>query len=79
MSSRSRPKGAWAAYPTFFDPDLDAEMTWGQIFAKVDELLGGPKARRHRFPGASKKVRVIEKPEILPHGARRFRFQWPEA
>ena len=77
MSRRSRPKGAWVTYPEPFDPELEAEMTWKQIYAKVDEILDSPEARRHRFPG-SPEVIVTETVEILPHGARRIRVHWPE-
>ncbi len=70
-----RAKGAWETYP---DLDPDAQMTWAQINAKVDEILGNPKARRHKFPGSPEDERVEETIEILPHGARRIRIHWPE-
>ena len=71
-----RAKGAWETYP---DLDPDAQMTWAQINAKVDEILGSsPEGRRHKFPGSPEDERVKETIEILPHGARRIRIVWPE-
>ncbi|GAH01151.1 unnamed protein product [marine sediment metagenome] len=81
MSRRSRPKGAWVEHPEPldpFDPDHEAEVTWKQIYAKVDEILADPKSRRHKFPGSPEKAEVTETVEILPHGARRIRVHWPE-
>jgi hypothetical protein len=75
MSGRGRPKGAWETYPPL---DPEAEMTWAQINAKVDELLADPGARRHKFSGSPDVERVTETVEILPHGARRIRVHWPE-
>jgi hypothetical protein len=71
-----RAKGAWETYPPL---DPDAQMTWAQINAKVDEILGSsPEGRRHKFPGSPEDERVKETIEILPHGARRIRIVWPE-
>ena len=71
-----RAKGGWDTYPPL---DPDAQMTWAQINAKVDEILGGgPEGRRHKFPGSPEDERVKETIEILPHGARRIRIVWPE-
>ena len=71
-----RAKGGWDTYPPL---DPDAQMTWAQINAKVDEILGsGPEGRRHKFPGSPEVEGVKETVEILPHGARRITIIWPE-
>lgn len=59
--------------------DPDAQVTWDQINAKVDEIIAGPRPRRHRFSGLPLgDESPIETVTILPHGARRIRVHWPD-
>lgn len=71
----SRAKGSWTVYP---EMDPDAELTWDQINAKVDEILAEPRPRRHRFSGLPEgEERPKETVTILPNGARQIRVHWP--
>lgn len=71
-----RAGGKWEVYP---EMDPDAEMTWDQILAKVDEIIAGPRPRRHRFSGLPPgEASPEETVTVLPHGARRIRVHWPE-
>jgi len=70
-----RAKGGWSAYP---EMDPDAEVTWDQINAKVDEILGTERPRRRTFSGAAVGESEKETVMILPHGARQIRVHFPE-
>ena len=71
-----RAKGGWVSHP---EMDPDAQVTWDQINAKVDEILAEARPRRHRFsglpPGEEGPKETIT---ILPHGARRIKVHWPD-
>ena len=71
-----RAKGAWDVYP---DMDPDADVTWAQINAKIDKILGSsPEGRRHTFSGLPRGAGAKETVTILPHGARQIKVHWPE-
>lgn len=55
----------------------DDYLTWSEIYAKVDELLGAdtPRQRYHKFPWAKNEYKE-KTVEILPHGARRINMNW---
>ena len=71
-----RAKGGWSTYP---EMDPDSERTWDQILVKVDEIIAGPRPRRHKFsglpPGEDSPEETVT---ILPHGAKRIKVHWPE-
>jgi len=68
-----RAKGGWSTYP---EMDPDSERTWDQINAKVDEIIGTERPRRHTFSGAPVEDREGETVTILPHGARQIKVRW---
>ena len=72
----ARAKGGWEAYP---EMDPDAQVTWDQINAKVDEILAEARPRRHRFSGLPVgEERPKDTITILPHGARQIKTHWHE-
>jgi len=75
ISRRSRPKGAWETYPPL---DPEAELTWKQIYKKVDEILGMDAPRVHKFPWAKGKQTRPPEITILPHGAKQIKYHDPE-
>ena len=56
---------------------LEVDKSWDEILAKVDEILGEERTRKHTFSGAPIGNVERETIEILPHGARRIRVQYP--
>ena len=70
-----RAKGGWSTFPEL---DPDAEVTWNQINAKVDEILVAERPRRHTFSGAAVEDKERETVTILPHGARQIKVHFPE-
>ena len=76
MFRHSKPRGAWATFPEPSEIDHEAELTWEQICAKVDELLAEDRPHVHRFPWAEGKKRRPSKVTILPHGARQIKIYW---
>ena len=71
-----RAKGGWATYP---EMDPDAQITWTQINAKVDEILAESSPRRHKFSGLpTGEEEPRETITILPNGARQIRVHWPD-
>ncbi len=70
-----RAKGGWSTYP---EMDPDSQRTWDQINAKVDEIIGTERPRRHTFSGEPVGESKKETVTILPHGARQIRAHFPE-
>jgi hypothetical protein len=59
------------------DMQHDVEMTWDQIYEKIDELLGDdvPRQQVHKFPWARAEYKK-KTVEFLPNGARVIKMNW---
>lgn len=58
----------------------NGQATWDQINAQIDEILGEPGPRSHKYSGLPTACARAPKDTvtILPNGARQIKVHWPE-